>query len=511
VSRKLLLNSVSGTVLYLVNVAVAFLLSPVLIRALGNRDYGLWEMVTSVIGYMGLLDLGIGPALVRFVSLADAKNDRDDLQQTVSTAFAFFLVIGGVALASLAGLGGAPQLVAGRETGAIAHLGAVFLLLGVNAGLLFPLQVFIATLMGLQRHYLINTTRGSFAVLRAVLAYYLLLRYPGRGLLLLALLEPLFTLGQVVIFVWAVRRDPAIPPLSRHAVTRAKFRELFGFGAKSATMMVAARLQNQSVPLIIGNLLGLGQVVYFAMPNRLVEYAKGISQTIGFPLTPYFGASLGRGDRHELLENWFRTTLALQVVSLAMPLVILFCGEGFLALWLGSEYAVAGRYIMYSLLVGLVADSLATNAVRILTVQGMHGRCAFIWLVLAASSIPLGMLGGVTWGVTGVALGTTVATVFGNLATVLLACRAAGITLARYFRETLLKLLVPLSVLAAALAGLTRIWPPAGYLGLALEIALALALYLAVIWRSLIAADLRRQLWDRLRLKLGMLRQPEEG
>ena len=53
--KKLLLNSLSGTSLYLINIVVAFIMSPVIIRALGNRDYGLWELVMSVIGYMGLL------------------------------------------------------------------------------------------------------------------------------------------------------------------------------------------------------------------------------------------------------------------------------------------------------------------------------------------------------------------------------------------------------------------------------------------------------------------------
>jgi len=56
-SRKLLLNSLSGASLYLVSIVAAFIMSPVYIKALGNRDYGLWELVMSVIGYMGLLDL----------------------------------------------------------------------------------------------------------------------------------------------------------------------------------------------------------------------------------------------------------------------------------------------------------------------------------------------------------------------------------------------------------------------------------------------------------------------
>ena len=97
-SRKLIINSLSGTILYLLNIVVAFVMSPIIIRTLGNNDYGLWELVMSVIGYMGILDLGIGQALVRFISVADGKK-MTELQETISTAFAFFSIIGGFAFA----------------------------------------------------------------------------------------------------------------------------------------------------------------------------------------------------------------------------------------------------------------------------------------------------------------------------------------------------------------------------------------------------------------------------
>ena len=186
-------------------------MSPVIIRALGNRDYGLWELVMSVIGYMGLLDLGIGPALVRFVSIADGRNDRKDLQQTISTAFVFFLVVGAVVLLIFFILGHSPQIIAGSEARDIANLRTVFLLLGINAVLLFPLQVFIATLMGVQKHYFINCARGLLTVLRAVLTYHLLAQYDSKGLIIIALLEPVFTLLQCAFFVGAVFFDKQIP------------------------------------------------------------------------------------------------------------------------------------------------------------------------------------------------------------------------------------------------------------------------------------------------------------
>lgn len=499
-TKKLLLNSLSGTLLYAVNVVVAFIISPVLIRALGNRDYGLWELVMSVIGYMGLLDLGIGGSLVRFVSVADGSQDKEDLQKTISTAFAFFAAVGAVVVLLFLSLGHSPGLIAGSEAKDIANLGTVFVLLGVNAGMLFPQQVFIATLMGVQRHYFINNVRILIAIVRACLIYYLLQQYQGRGLIILALLEPVFTAIQFALFAGAVHLDRHIPNITFSAVTRSKAKELLVFGAKSASMLVASRLQNQSVPLIIGNVIGLGQIVYFVMPNRLVDYAKGVSQAIGFPLTPYFGATIGRGDRDDLVKSWLNTTLALQIISLAMPIFIFFYGETFLGLWIGHEYAVAGRMILFILVAGLVADSLATNAFRILTAQGKHGKSAIIWLLLSALSIPLGIWGASYWGVTGVAAATTAVTVLGNLITVLMACSVMKVPFLTYFRETLLRTALPLLLLVMVLWWLSGSYPVKNYLDLMLHILVSCSVYILAVWRFTLKQDVRERLLLRMKM-----------
>lgn len=497
--KKLILNSLSGATLYFINIVVAFVMSPVFIKDLGNRDYGLWELVMSVIGYMGLLDLGVGPALVRFVSVASGKQDRDDMQQTISTAFAFFLTIGCVSVLFFILLGFSPQIIAGSETKDIANIGTVFMLFGFNAGIMLPLQVFIATLMGVQRHYFINFSRGVLLIVRSVLAYYLLQRFCGKGLIIMALLGPIFTTFEFILFVGAVQLDKQIPGMKLTAVSWWKLKELFGFGVKNATMMIASRLQNQSVPFIIGNVIGLSSIVYFVMPNRLIDYAKGLSMAIGFPLTPYFGATFGKGDHDELVQSWLSTTLALQMVTLVMPIFIFFYGEAFLSLWIGKAYADAGRSVIYFLLIGLVADALATNAFRMLTAQGKHGESALVWLGLSVASIPLGIIGASLWGVPGVAMGTTTTMVVGNLITIRLTCTAMKVSLNNYFQETLQRLLIPLIFLAATLFLCTRSFPIAGYGNMLLQLVIGMCVYLVSVWFMTLKAEVKNQILERMK------------
>jgi O-antigen/teichoic acid export membrane protein len=248
--------------------------------------------------------------------------------------------------------------------------------------------------------------------------------------------------------------------------------------------------------------IGLSHIVYFVMPNRLIDYAKGVSRAIGYPLAPYFGATIGRGNQDALKSSWLNTTLALQIVSLALPLVIFFCGETFLELWLGPEYSTAGRMVLYILLVGLVADSLATNAYSILIAQSRHGKPALMWLVFSVISVFLGVGGGYLWGVAGVAAGTSIATVLGNLFTVTMACTVMQTSLWTYFRRSLVRIFPALLILTLSLWSFGKIFPEKSYTNLVLQISASGSTYLLAIWQFALTENIRNNLLKRLQKKI---------
>jgi len=493
-SKKLLLNSLSGTALYFVNVVIMFIMSPVIIKALGNRDYGLWEMIMGVVGYMGLLDMGIGPALLRYVAVAYSREDEKELQKIISTAQIFFLAVGFVAASVLILLSRYPSLIVGRESIDTSYLGLVFILFAVNAGLSFPLNVFTAVLMGVQRHYLINLTRGILGVIRAIIAFFLLKEYFGKGLLVLALLEPVFNLIQFLIFTIALRMDKSIPRFNKSTFSLLKLRELFGYGSKSATLMVASRIQNASLPFVISAMLGVSSIVFFTMPNRLIDYAKGLSLAMGFPLTPYFASQMTGDDINTVKNSWLNTSLALQIITSAMPLFLFFCGEQFLSIWIGKEYGIAGRGVLYCLVIALFVEAIAPNASRILMASGHHGRAAIMWLIVAILSIPLAAFGASKWGVTGVALGSSSAIIVGNLVTLCMACNDVGVTFTEYLQRTLMRLALPLMLLTLLLWITGTLLMPENYLLLAFQVFPCGLFYLIAVWYLTLNAEIRSRI-----------------
>lgn len=77
-----------------VKLALTFIMAPILVKNLGKYDYGLWEMLGAVIGYMGMLDLGIKPAISRFTARYKAQGESQQQQLMFSSAFLFMLMVG---------------------------------------------------------------------------------------------------------------------------------------------------------------------------------------------------------------------------------------------------------------------------------------------------------------------------------------------------------------------------------------------------------------------------------
>src|SRR5207249_1908173 len=74
---------------------ISFFLSPFVVHHLGNSAYGIWILMGSLTGYLGLLNLGVRGAVTKYVAQlhAEAKEDRKSTRLNsshVSISYAVF-------------------------------------------------------------------------------------------------------------------------------------------------------------------------------------------------------------------------------------------------------------------------------------------------------------------------------------------------------------------------------------------------------------------------------------
>ena len=68
VKKKIVKNTIANTLLKISQYIIGFLMFPFIIRHVGIEDYGLYLLVGAFVGYFGLLDFGVGSALVKYVA-----------------------------------------------------------------------------------------------------------------------------------------------------------------------------------------------------------------------------------------------------------------------------------------------------------------------------------------------------------------------------------------------------------------------------------------------------------
>lgn len=72
---------------------ISIVYTPVMLRLLGQSEYGLYQLVYSVVSYLGLLSFGFGSAYVRFYSRYKVKDDQDGIAKLNGMFMIVFTII----------------------------------------------------------------------------------------------------------------------------------------------------------------------------------------------------------------------------------------------------------------------------------------------------------------------------------------------------------------------------------------------------------------------------------
>ena len=149
-----------GSVISIANMIVSLIFgliyTPLLIRYLGDSEYGVYTLAMSLVSYLSILDLGFGNALVRYTARARAsgKEEKDliGLFLMLYSAIALIAAIIGIFLSA-----GIDSFFASSfSTEEISNLKKVFNILLINTVIVFPASVFSSVIRSHERFIFAN-------------------------------------------------------------------------------------------------------------------------------------------------------------------------------------------------------------------------------------------------------------------------------------------------------------------------------------------------------------------
>ncbi len=149
------------------NTVVAFFLMPFLVHSFGDRIYGYWALIGAILGYYGVLDLGIVSAVQYHVAKALGEKDATSANRAISTSFYAFATLGSIILMTamvLAFL--SHRLIHDRSDAALFR--SVLLIMGLGFAVGFPGRAFIGAISAHLRWDLLSSVNLAVLLLQTI-------------------------------------------------------------------------------------------------------------------------------------------------------------------------------------------------------------------------------------------------------------------------------------------------------------------------------------------------------
>ena len=501
--KLLLLNTGSNASRLIINIVISFIMAPVIVKALGNHDYGLWEIVFSLLGYMGLLDLGMRPAVTRFVAKFSAVEDQQSLLKLFNTAFVFNGGIGIIVSITLIVWAFVdPRMLAENSGIQSSKYFYFFMILAAQVLLQFPGYIAECFHFGHQRYYLTNNIGIFNTAIGNMVLYYLLTN--GFGLLTLALGNCIgLSLKYLVYFFLLVQKRFGAYRINASYFSKAMLKSMINFGGKSMIAGAAITISGGLPAIIIGFFLGPAAVPFFSLPARLVNYIRDLTMTVANVFMPMFSHLQSLNQTEKTKKVYLQSTKYIAALAFPMTIGAIWIGPYFIHTWIGPDYAEQSQTIFYFLGVGTLLYASNPLFHRLMTGTDHLNLLIFTRLLfLAVQAIFMFPMVKV-YGNNGVAFAIMAA--FCCLAPIELwcACKHLNISLHFFIVKVYLPLLLPNAALCILVFLLVDYLHPYTYLEMVMIVCCSVLLYLPLLVLFTMSSDEKSFFYKKLKRSIG--------
>jgi O-antigen/teichoic acid export membrane protein len=394
-NRRVALSAGVGIFQRLVQLGSTLVVMPLLLRALGPAQFGVWGAAASLAWLSGLVDIGTGNALVTLVARSSALDRTHEARRHVAGALSI-----GTGLAGVMFVAAVVAAFAGPTQGGVGP----YLVAAIGLAINVPLSAGNNVWMALQKGYVsgwwelvqtLLTTAGLIgaAALTRDVRVYVAVVYLG---LVTA------NLGSLVHLFWR-HRELRPEGLS---VSWAAMREVAGQGVLYFVLAVTGGLSFMLDNVLALRLLGPEASARMTIALRICFTAVGGLAVISQPLWPAFADAAEKADRKWIRKNLLRGSAVLVGLTMAGSSVLLVYGERLLRWWLRADLGI-GKALLWAISAWVVAQAmirvpnLLLNGLSLLRYQiGVFSIATLLALALKLALAPYLGVAGILWGTT---------------------------------------------------------------------------------------------------------------
>lgn len=458
------------------------LLTPFIIRSLGQSEYGLYTLIGAFVGYIAVLDFGLGDTTVRFVSKYRAENDKkgeDNFLLSILVMYLFIslvvIVVGSLLLPNLDNIFGKTLTIKEIEIAKV-----MFLILVVNLAFTLPMNLFTGIITAYEKFVFPRVLTIAKVLVRAILILILLsFGYKAISIVLVDATLNIFLMIISMLFVYFKLNVR----IRLGKINIEVFKEIFAYSSLIFLSVIVDQIYWRIGQTVLGIVANTIEVAIFSIGMVFGQYFISFSTAISGVFLPKITKMVYKNSSSEELTNLLIKTGRLQFLILGLALGgFILLGKRFILLWAGPGYEESWKVALI-VIIPLSIVLTQTIGISILQAKKMHAFRAYTYLAIAMINIFISVYFAEIYGAVGAAIGTTLSLVFGNIFAMNIYYHLkVGINIPRFYKE-ISKGLLPSFLFSTILGIILLIVPSTSWLILGIQCIIYSFLYMLFMWK----------------------------
>ena len=410
-------ENILGVVLSFTQVVVytliGLVLTPVLIKGFGRNEFGIFELIGSLAGYLAVVDFGISSTVTRYVAVNHSNNDEDQNRRfffqilIVFTLLFLILAILGVVLY----INISTIFSKSLSISEILVAEKLFVVLMINTGILIIGKIYT----GIQTGYQLYTFQKASSIIKNILNLILgiLIVYLGANSIhytvLLLFLNVILVITNII---YTTYRTSLLPKI--HSVNFNELKDILMYSFYNFIQAIVGQLYWKVGGVVIGIIIGASMVSVYTISVQLNNLFLSVVTSVGFILLPQ-ASSISRNGidnirNKEVFVLFGRVILILYGIFIVNFIIV---GDYVINLWIGSGFEQVYLITLWILVFSIIWR-IQTPMFEMARANKIHGRVTLIFLMGAVTNVGLSIIMVNHYGVIGTLYATVIPIVIFN-------------------------------------------------------------------------------------------------
>ncbi len=396
-----------------IKVLTGLIYTPIMLRLLGQSEYGLYQLVYSVVSYLSLLSLGFGSSYMRFYSRYKTKNDDEGVARLNGMFMLIFSAMSVICiLCGIVMIGNVRAIFGSGLTDTEYNTTKVLMMLMIiNMAITFPTSVFNCSITAHEEFVF----QKGLLVLQNILNPFLTLPLliMGYGSVGMVSITTILTMAVFVANTTFCFKKLHMRFLFR-GLEFSLLKEMWVFTFFIFLNQIIDQINWSVDKFLLGRLSGTTAVAVYGVGGQINTLYLQFSTAVSNVFVPKVNRIVAEKDDNAQLTALFTKVGRVQFLILTLIASgFIFFGKPFIRFWAGTEYMEA--YFVTLLLILPVTIPLIQNlGIEIQRAKNMHQARAVVYFAIAIANIFVSIPLIKVFGAVGAALGTALSLFIGN-------------------------------------------------------------------------------------------------